>query len=338
MFHPSNSDILIAGAGIAGLALALQLESRGAHVTVLERDCAMQHASSAAAGMLAVNDPHNPPQLLPLSQLSVSLYPAFLRRIEALSGTPMPFQTDTTIQHLADGSTLQIAENSIDPGQFAALIAAVRASTIKLHEHTALERTAAIEGRREVFATSGERFTASQVVYTTGAWPLPHWPTGLDECIRPVKGQIMRMQLPAGFTLRVVHRSDKAYVMPRTHGPQAGSVIVGATVEDAGFDTETDEPSLAVLRTRAAQLVPQLADATHAPILEAWAGLRPSTTDQLPVLGRIAELPEFLANGLYRNGILLAPATASVLADLLEGKTPPVDLQPFSPQRFIRTT
>src|SRR5436305_10879304 len=91
-------DILIAGAGIIGLALALELHSRGAQVTVLERDTAVSHASTAAAGMLAVHDPHNPAALYALSHLSAELYPAFLARIAELSGETVPFQTDLTMQ------------------------------------------------------------------------------------------------------------------------------------------------------------------------------------------------------------------------------------------------
>ena len=102
MDRTQHPDVLIAGAGIIGLSLALELHARGARVTVLECDTALQHASCAAAGMLAVNDPHNPPELLPLSQLSASMYPNFLDRIATLSGVSVRFQTSATIQYLLD--------------------------------------------------------------------------------------------------------------------------------------------------------------------------------------------------------------------------------------------
>src|SRR3978361_345512 len=93
-----QTDVLIAGAGIIGLSLALELHSRGLQVTVVERDTALSHASTAAAGMLAVHDSHNPCALYPLSHLSAELYPAFLNRIAEMSGERVPFQTKTTIQ------------------------------------------------------------------------------------------------------------------------------------------------------------------------------------------------------------------------------------------------
>jgi len=307
-----NPDVLIAGAGIIGLSLALELHARGASVTVLERDTALFHASTAAAGMLAVNDPHNPPALLPLAQLSIALYPSFLQRNEALSGLTVPIQTHTTLQYSPGGSITTLAEQSLDPRQLAAaLLAAVRATSIDLREHS-------------VFRTAYETST-SPLILTTGAWsPAP---------IVPHKGQMLRVQLPQTLRLHEVHRSDDIYIVPRTQGPQAGTALIGATDEDAGFDTTTYAATLAHLRALAAKLIPQLASETDAPQLEAWAGLRPATPDGLPLIGRLAT-NTFLANGHYRNGILLAPATASILADLLESKSPTIDLAPFSPERF----
>src|ERR1700732_3716735 len=95
MQHP---DFCIAGAGIIGLSLALELHRRGASVTVLEKSAPLLEASSAAAGMLAAHDPENPEQRRPLSDLSLSLYPQFLAQIESLSDIPVPFQTTTTLQ------------------------------------------------------------------------------------------------------------------------------------------------------------------------------------------------------------------------------------------------
>src|ERR1700761_8854336 len=95
MHHP---DLCIAGAGIIGLSLALELHHRGYRVTVFDQGEPLAESSSAAAGMLAAHDPENPPQLLPLATLSLSLYPDFLDRIHSLSGIRVPFQTHTTLQ------------------------------------------------------------------------------------------------------------------------------------------------------------------------------------------------------------------------------------------------
>ena len=319
-------EILIAGAGIIGLSLALELQTRGLQVTVVERNAALQHASTAAAGMLAAEDPHNPPALLPFSRLSLSLYPAFLQRIESLSGLPVPFQTDITVQYMPDGSTQQLAEHSVDPRQLArALLAAVRTTSIDLHEHTELRFVTDNQAQLHAETNSGT-FTADKIVHTQGAWA--------HSRVRPAKGQMFRVQLPATLPLREVHRSEHIYIVPRTQGPQAGTALIGATVEDAGFDTIVHPSGIAHLRTLAAELLPQLADEAAAPQVEAWAGLRPATADSLPLLGPLSQ-GQFIATGHFRNGILLAPATAAVMADLIEGKSPAIDVVPFSPVRFV---
>src|SRR5579875_3633564 len=216
----AGTHILIAGAGIIGLTLALELRTRGSLVTVLERDAALAHASSAAAGMLAVEDPHNPPALLPLSRYSGSLYPAYLHQIHELSGVHVPIQTERTIQHLENGESIHLDEHSIDPRQLGpALLQAVVASGVIVVEGTKLPVNTVPQG-------------TSVVVHATGAW----FDGGR---VFPRKGQMARVRLPAGLDLREVHRSDRAYVVPRTKGPQAGTALIGATVEDAVFDVST---------------------------------------------------------------------------------------------------
>ena len=152
---------------------------------------------------------------------------------------------------------------------------------------------------------------------------------------------MIRARIPAGMELREVHRREDIYIVPRVHGPQAGTVLIGATVEDAGYDLHTHSSDLAHLRKLASELIPALASETEAPQVEAWAGIRPATTDSLPLLGALDPAPkmpgsprEFVATGHFRNGILLAPATAVVMADLLENRPPSVDLAPFRPERF----
>ena len=210
----------------------------------------------------------------------------------------------------------------------------MRATNINLREHTAVRYTEEWPRGEAVHTNTGERISSHQFVVAAGAWaqsikihaaPLP---------VTPSKGQTLRVKLRPGLDHSEVHRSEHIYIVPRTQGPQAGSAIIGATVEDAGFDITTDPTDLARLRALAAEVIPKLADEQTAPQLEAWAGLRPSTPDGLPILGRNGYSEEFLATGHYRNGILLAPATAQVIADLIERKTLPIDITPFSPERF----
>ena len=326
-------DVVIAGAGIIGLSLALTLHQRGARIAVFDRSHAMRGASVAAAGMLAVDDPHNPPALHPLAAYSMSLYPAFLDRLRDLSGLAVPFQTDTTLQYLDDGRAVPLAERSVDPRQLAAaLLAAVRALGIPLVEqaHTQVTCDATHVEIRDVFPTP---LLAQRIVYATGAdLPIPH----AARVLFPRKGQMLRVHLPPGLRqLREVHRRRDIYVVPRTTGPQAGSALIGATVEDAGFDLSVDPAALDTLRALAAELLTDLADPTAAPQVESWSGLRPATPDELPILGPFGPSARtYTAAGHYRNGILLAPGTAAVLADLLEDRTPPVDVTPFALSRF----
>jgi glycine oxidase len=318
-----QSDVLIAGGGIIGLTLALELYTRGAQVTVIERDTAMSHASTAAAGMLAAEDPYNPPEIALLAKFSTDVYPEMLARIESLSGINVPFQTSTTVQYLSGGSSILLAEHSLDPRQLAAaLLAAVRATSIDLREHAGELEIADTSDPIHVRDSTGAEFSAPQLVHCTGAWFRG------QNAVSPRKGQMLRVQLPSPLT--EVHRAEHIYIVPRTLGPQAGSALIGATIEDAGFDTATHPADLANLRARAAELLPEL---SAAPQLEAWAGLRPFTPDSLPLLGALSPR-EFVATGHFRNGILLAPATARVMADLLENKAPAIDLTSFSPNRY----
>ncbi len=335
------ADVLIAGAGIVGLSLALELRERGASVIILDRSAALSGASSAAAGMLAAEDPHNPPALLPLSRYSLSLYPGFLSRIEALSGLTVPTQTTATLQHHSDGTIQRLAEISIDPRQLGpALLAAARAASAHILEHTTLVEANVVPSVVAMRTASGEMFEARHLVQATGAWRMPH-PDSASIPITPRKGQMLRVAGPQEYLLREVHRAEHVYVVPRTSGPQAGTALIGATVEDAGFDLSIQPERLQSLREAASALDPATAFAARAPLVESWAGVRPSTPDLLPLLGRLAPGHEpagkWIASGHFRNGILLAPGTARVMADLLDGRAPAISMEPFAPERFSRS-
>jgi glycine oxidase len=357
MHHPSSSDpdICIAGAGIIGLSLAIELHHRGAHVTVLDRSTPLTEASTAAAGMLAADDPNNPSPLQPLANLSLSLYPAYLDRLHTLSGIRVPFQTNKTLQSLGVHSTMPhselspedlakllpallpghrhftlLDEHSLDPRQLAtALLAAVGNTTIHLRPNTAVLHTSSSKDFVQLQTTAGV-LHAAHFIDCTGAWASTT--SNLTNIkVTPRKGQMLSVALHPALPLNLVVRTPKIYIVPRTAGPTAGRAIIGATIEDAGFDKTLHTSDIAHLRSLAAALIPPLADA---PQLEAWAGLRPATPDGLPLLGALPANPNhFLATGHYRDGILLAPATAHVMAQLLSGEAPSVDLAPFSPAR-----
>jgi glycine oxidase len=174
--------------------------------------------------------------------------------------------------------------------------------------------------------TARATYSADVVINCAGAWSGAIAGAGTKS--RPVKGQMVSL-LPAGESIRNVIRAKKpdVYMLPR----KGGLVAVGATVEEAGFDKTASPETVKALQASAAKIVPGL---TQARIHETWAGLRPASPDNLPVIGATSTRGYFVAGGHYRNGILLAPATARVVAQMIAGEECAFDLAPFSPRRF----
>ena len=310
----SKFAVTIVGAGVVGLAIALELQSRGIPCNVAEQagpgERMPGQASWAAAGMLAAEDPHNPAALRELSRWSAALYDRFLEQIAASGGHPVPFQTRRTRQYLTDGSSRELDERSLDPRQLmTALEAAVKGAGIPVEHGVRVQPEQLLAG-------------AEQVVWAAGAWS--QVPGG----IKPRRGQMLRVTLPADAEPDLVQRAEDVYVVPRTAGPQAGTALIGATVEDCGFAAGVDETALDDLRRRAARLVPAVADPARARRVEAWVGFRPEAPGGLPVIDRL-DATQVVATGHFRNGILLAPATAQAVANLIEGRAADVDLGAF---------
>ena len=130
--------------------------------------------------------------------------------------------------------------------------------------------------------------------------------------------------------LQHVLRAPEVYLVPRS----SGKVLIGATVEDVGFDKSVDPSSIRQLIDNASKYLPELASA---PITQSWAGLRPGTPDDLPIIGATDKPRVFAATGHFRNGILLAPVTAQIMADLIHGRPSTLDIRAFSPDRFRNT-
>ena len=345
---PLVVDIAIAGGGIIGLSLGLELRQRGLSVAVIERDKAMSSASWAAGGMLAVKDPHNPPELLPLCVRSWTLYPAYLDRIEALSGRRVPLRTMRTLQEIGNergssnlATAAEIAEyapaldatghrfewleeGSLDPNNLReALPAAFCAAEGMLLEGA---RVLGVESMAHgvVVDTHREHISAGMFVNCCGAWAGGLYLGGLP--IVPIKGQMVNLRcLPE--RLRCVVRMPKLYLIPRGDG----RVTIGSTLEHVGFDETVQESSIRQMIDTALHLLPEAA--TPNP-MESWAGLRPGTPDGLPILGPAESKHCWHATGHYRDGILLAPATARLMAQSMLGESPDVLLNAFLPSRF----
>jgi glycine oxidase len=313
--------------------------------------------------MLAVEDPENPAALQPFSRYSRALYPSFLEQIEALCGSRVPFRTHQTIQiadqarppsagtplsrdealrlvpGLADGdhTYLLLEEASLDPRELCtALRTAAAAAGVAIYEHEPV-RSAAAAGESTLVTTPRRELHADAFVNCCGAWAAS---LHASAAVAPSKGQMLVVAQPGGSRLTRVLRSPEVYLIPRDpFSNDNGRIVIGATVEDVGYSKLVEPAALSLLRRRAAALWPPAADALE---IESWAGLRPGTPDGLPFLGQVSgddrDAPHFLAAGHHRNGILLAPGTAHVIADLISGRTPAIDLAPFSPHRASPST
>ncbi len=358
-------QVAIVGAGVVGLVCALELAALGFRVTVLESGRAMEQASWAAAGMLAVDDPENPAALLPLSRLSSALYPAFLARVGQLSGYPVPLRTHQTLQAVAavpssssaglpalrtDRYSWKVLEEaSLDPRDLcAALPRAVRAAGVSLRERSQVDSISFTPDGMTLHLFDGGSIPADLCVIASGAWSAQLRLPGLPVLpVAPRKGQMIEVTLD-GPLLPMVVRTPELYLVPRGDG----RVVIGATVEHAGFDRAIDEEAGDRLWKAAAALWPPI---LKGHISARWTGLRPGfapgIADALPVIGPLTQQLDsspdiasarppgrriWLATAHFRNGILLAPGTARVVGELLTGNSPSVSLDAFSPERLLR--
>jgi glycine oxidase len=172
---------------------------------------------------------------------------------------------------------------------------------------------------------------AGEVVLAAGAWSgdLARSMLGLELAVEPVRGQMLLLDAPPGTLATMVLGAGGRYLIPRADG----RILVGSTLERAGFDKRTTVEGVAGLLGAALELVPSLADAR---LEQAWAGLRPGTRDRLPYLGRVSGLEGLVvATGHYRNGIVLAPVTAELVGRLLAGEDVARELEPFAPGRAV---
>ena len=347
-------DVIVIGGGIIGLSLSIELRKKGASVLVVERGAPGREASHAAGGMLVDCPFETPSALQALATASARMYPEFAYEMEVESGMKVDLRDQGTIlfpspedaSHPAlqeavlpaplaefepalaatDRPAFYLQERSVDPRALTA--AALQAAKHRGVDVSSGEEVTAVnisDGRVNGVITSKTSFQASKVVNCAGAWSgqiAPHaFPT------RPVKGQMLYLASPTRDLLKHVIRAPEIYLIPRSNG----RILVGTTVEEAGFDKRTDIATIQRLHHAAITIVPEL---RNAKILEDWAGLRPGTPDALPILGATARPGYYVATGHFRDGILLAPITALVMAEVITGIGCPFDLTPFSPARF----
>lgn len=342
-------DVIIVGGGIIGLSLAIALRKRGAQVLIVERGEPGHEASHAAAGMLVDCPDETPAALQALATASARMYPEFVLELQDESGIHVDLRDQGTIvvpsrEHAYDPANSLPApfaelepaladpvrparflkERSVDPRALvAAALKAAKHRAVDISSGSTVTTVLLSDGRVSGVATDKTHYAAPIVVNCAGAWsgqfPPHHFPT------RPVKGQMLAVV--GQRMLKHVIRTPEVYLVPRSDG----RILIGATVEEAGYDKRTDAETIHRLHQLAIRLIPALEQAR---VLEAWAGLRPGTPDGLPILGETSTPGYFAATGHFRDGILLTPITAEVMARVITGVKLEQDITPFSPTRF----
>jgi glycine oxidase len=349
-------DVIIIGGGIIGLSLSIALRKRGATVLIVERGEPGREASHAAAGMLADFPLEMPAALQALAGASARMYPEFVHELQDESGMNVDLRDQGTIffptpDHIreypglatdcplpspldelepalvrVDLPAVYLKERSVDPRALtAAALKAARHRDVDISSGTTVTEVLMANGRATGVTTGKTRYCAPVIVNCAGAWagqlPPQQFPT------RPVKGQMLSLAATTRDLVTHVIRAPEIYLVPRSDG----RILAGATVEEAGYDKRTDADTIQRMHQAAIQLVPALAEAR---MLEAWAGLRPGSPDNLPILGATRTPGYFVATGHFRDGILLTPVTAQVMAQLVSGGKPEYDVSAFSPARF----
>jgi glycine oxidase len=340
-------DVVVIGGGVIGLLSALRLAQRGHSVRVIERGEPGREASWAAAGILGAQaeaDRKGP--LLDLCLRSRELYPALAAELGDIGfsrcGVLRLAFTEAEAEQIREQQAWQAgaglrAELVRHPGARLALwqpddgvvdnrmlTGALRSALDRARVPLLRVRAARLRFGRdalEAIETDREVLPTRRVVVAAGAWSAEIAGSGIAAgALVPVRGLMIAYDSPPPAS---VIFGGGGYAVPRP-----GRVLIGATLEHEGFDRRTTPEGLAWLREVAARLLPELAGLQPS---EHWAGLRPGSRDGLPLLGRT--LPGVVvATGHYRNGILLAPATAELVVQLVEGASP--ELRAFAPGRF----
>lgn len=365
--------VIVLGAGVIGAAIAEALASRGAEVAVLDMRGPGRGASSASAGMLTPYieaDGSSP--LLGLCTRSLSLYDSFVARLLEVSrggieyartgtlevaldedgvarllGNKVWLDTANVESEWLDGNSVRAFEPSLTPAAQGGLLTLDHGlvgvdSLVNALVHQAKLAGATFEFPVEVLAleqirdgvelrSADRTWTADAVVLASGSWARRVKTTGLPALpVRPVRGQLLHLQWCEGDQPGRVCWGPNCYTVPWSDG----SLLVGATVEDVGFDEGTTVAGVNALTSAVIELLPH---ASGARLESVRVGLRPVLPDEMPAIGPFANAPRVIAAvGHYRSGVLLAPLTAEMVTSyLLDGKTDAA-FAVTSPDRFVR--
>ena len=366
----TGPSVVVVGAGIVGCTVAYELARSGASVQVIEPRTPGQGATRASAGILAPDiEGHGSALLRTLGRRSIELYDGLIERLRADSGHDIVYRRNGTFELAfspADVDRLRelmsalsrdrIESTWVEPAAFAdyepqasskargALFIAthgfVGVTDLTLAAAAAAERFGAqfisgtgairiieVPGGRVGVQSSLMKWEAERVVLAAGSWSSMITVQGADPVrVKPIRGQLVQLQTTPGTLSRVIWGPD-GYLVPWPDG----SVLVGSTVEDVGFDESHTDEAVAKLRRAAATLVPSLAGATMSGVR---TGLRPKGPDDLPVLGPSRAVAGLIyATAHYRNGVMFTPLTMKLVGDLVFDRAPDPALRDLDPAR-----
>lgn len=349
----TSNEIIIIGGGIIGLAIAIELKLKGLGVTVLSKNFA-QAATNAAAGMLAPRAEQLEGAILDLALQSLALYPEWANKLEQLSGedidynpcgiiAPVYQQLPIINNNWLDKDTIQIyqshlgedviggywypEEGQVDPRKVGKVLLTI-AQSLGIDVKEGIEAIAFTrhQGRINNILTKSGIFSADTYILASGAWSSKLFPLP----VRPVKGQMLSLRIAPENPLERVIFGENTYLVPK----KDGRLIIGATSEDIGWIEGNTAKGMNTLLNRAIRLYPPLATWQ---LEEIWYGFRPTTGDEMPILGYGDADNLIFATGHHRNGILLAPITAKLISNLLVNHHPDALLKYFSYQRFHKS-
>ncbi|HEY3841403.1 MAG TPA: FAD-dependent oxidoreductase [Bryobacteraceae bacterium] len=335
--------MIIVGAGIIGLSLAWRLAQRGVRVTVLDRNSAATEASWAAAGMLAPGGEFESGETARFAVESLRMYPEFVRELKEGTDYPIDFRICGTLEIDSEADPERQAGNGIrsyavdfgeasklapgmaamegrfryypddalvDPRETcAALLSACRTLGVRLVENC---EVAGIAITQEVTVVSSQgKFADDRLAIAAGAWSggIPLTVNGTLQALPrtyPVRGVLVGRKFPRR-TLGPFLRRGHSYLVQR----ESGLAIAGTTSEEVGFDRTLPQAAIDGVVAGVEALWPGFAEGTET---KAWLGFRPASENGEPHIGRFETLPLWLAYGHFRNGILMAPATAAKIA------------------------
>ena len=357
---PITSDVTIVGAGVIGLATAVEAARRGLTVTVVG-DQRPGEASSAAAGMLAPSVERASGPAHDFAIAARDRYPAYVEELAEQTGIRVPLnrlgilqvaltqagvkglrrtalpgtewldrtqlaEAEPTLGH-ALGAMLNPDDGAVDNVTLMRALAAMAdASPLVTRIEGTVVRVGRDNGSARVELQTGETYHTAHVVIAGGAWASLIDGMPLLHSVTPSRGQLIAFD---SIGLRHVVYGPRGYLVPRVNI----QTIAGSTMENVGFDPSTTDGGLERIRSASEEIAPAL---SITPVQSSWAGLRPVTPDLLPMLGPDPEQPSVIyACGHSRNGILLAPLTGEVVAAMLAGEAIRHDLSQFRPDRFL---